>query len=60
MQRITLHHLAARTNGFRTRLHNKQLAGVTVFRPFNVHRTTVVLLDLHRLLRQFLHFLVRQ
>ena len=60
MQRITLHHLAARTHGFRTRLNNEQLAGMTVFRPFDVHWTTVVLLDLYRLLRQFLHFFVSQ
>ena len=60
MQRITLHHLATRTHGFRTRLHNEQLAGMTVFRPFDIHRTTVVLLDLHRLLGQFLHFFVSQ
>ena len=60
MQRITLHHLATRTHGFRARLHNEQLAGMTVFRPFDIHRTTVVLLDLHRLLGQFLHFFVSQ
>ena len=60
MQRITLHPLAARTHGFWTRLNNEQLAGMTVFRPFDVHWTTVVLLDLYRLLRQFLHFFVSQ
>ena len=60
MQRITLHHLAARAHSFRTRLHNEQFAGMTVFRPFDVHRTTVVLLDLYRLLRQLLHFCVGQ
>ena len=60
VQRITLHHLTARADGFRTRLHDKQLAGVPVFCPFDVHRTAVVFFDLHRLLRQFLHFGVGQ
>ncbi|SSM43080.1 Uncharacterised protein [Klebsiella pneumoniae] len=55
---ITLHHLAAGTHGFRTRLDDKQLTGVAIFRPLDIHRTAVVLLDLHRLLRQLLHFLV--
>ncbi len=31
---------------------------MTVFRPFDIHRTTIVLLNLHRLFRQFLHFFV--
>ncbi len=30
---ITLHHLAAGTHGFRTRLNDKQLTGVAIFRP---------------------------
>ena len=55
---ITLHHLAAGTHGFRTRLNDKQLTGVAIFRPLDIHRTAVVLLDLHRLLRQLLHLLV--
>ena len=56
MEGIALHHLAAGTDGFRTRLHDKQLTGMAVFRPFDIHRTVVVLLDLNRLLRQLLHF----
>ena len=60
VQRITLHHLTARTDGLRTRLDDKQLAGVPVFRPFDIHRTAVVFFNLHRLLRQFLHFGVGQ
>lgn len=31
---------------------------MTVFRPFDIHRTTIVLLNLHRLFRQLLHFFV--
>ena len=57
MQRITLHHLTARTDGFRARPDDKQLTGMAIFRPLDIHWATVVL-DLHRLLRQLFHFLV--
>ncbi|MNZ90348.1 hypothetical protein D3C78_1093070 [compost metagenome] len=60
MQRVTLHDLAARTHGFWTRLHDKQLAGVSVFRPFDIHRTAIVLLNLHRLFRQLLHVVITE
>ena len=60
VQRVTLHHLPARANGLRTRLNDKQLAGVAVFRPLDVHWTAVVFFDLYSLLRQLLHFIVGQ
>ena len=51
---------AARLHGFRPRLHDEQLAGFAVLRPFHVHRPAVVLLDPHRLARQFQHLGVVQ
>ena len=53
-QQVTLHDVgaAAAFNGFRTSLYDVQLAAVTVFGPLDIHRTTVVLLDDHRLLGQ--------
>ncbi len=60
MQRVTLHHLTAGTHGFRTRLDDKQFAGVAIFGPLDIHRTAIVLLNLHRLLRQLLHFGIGQ
>ncbi|CCJ97896.1 hypothetical protein BN130_390 [Cronobacter malonaticus 507] len=59
MQRVALHHLAARAHGFRTRLHNKQLAGVTIFSPLDIHRAAIVFLNLYGLFRQFLHLFRR-
>ena len=48
----------AALNRFRTGLQNVDLAVDTVLAPLDIHRAAVVLLDLHRLLRQLLHLLV--
>ena len=47
--------MRARFHGFRARLHDVQLAGCTVFRPLDVHRALVVLLDRQRLPGQRFH-----
>lgn len=54
---ITLHHRRGNAR-FQDAPDDKQLTGVAIFRPLDIHRTAVVLLDLHRLLRQLLHLLV--
>ncbi len=36
------------------------LPGVAIFRPLNIHRATVVFLNLYGLFCQFLHFFVGQ
>ena len=60
VQLITFHHLLVRADGFRTRLNDIQFAVVTVFRPLDVHRTTVVFFNGNRLFCQFFHFAVGQ
>src|SRR3989338_3336938 len=54
LEQVALHYIdiGAAFHRFRTRLNDVQLAVVAVFGPLDVHRTTVVLLDDHRLLGQ--------
>src|SRR3989344_615067 len=62
LQQVTFHDvgLGAALHGFRTGLHDVQLAVVTVLGPFDVHRALVVLLDDHRLLCQLADFGIGQ
>ncbi|MNQ31146.1 hypothetical protein D3C85_445110 [compost metagenome] len=62
LQQVTFHDvgLGAALHGFRTGLHDVQLAVVTVLGPLDVHRALVVLLDDHRLLGQLADFSVGQ
>lgn len=39
---------------------DNQFTGVAIFRPLNIHRATVVFLNLYGLFCQFLHFFVGQ
>ncbi|MCY1285317.1 hypothetical protein D9M70_342490 [compost metagenome] len=58
LQQVAFHHGGAGTalNGFRTGLHDVQLAVVTILGPLDIHRAAVVFLDDQRLLGQFGHF----
>src|SRR5690606_35670461 len=56
-QQIALHHggAGAALNGFRTGLHDVQLAVVTVLGPLDIHRAAIVFFDDHRLFGQLAH-----
>src|SRR5690606_29603236 len=60
LQQVALHHGGAgpALHGFRTGLDDVQLAVVTILRPLDVHRTTVVFLDDQRLAGEIGDFLV--
>ncbi len=62
LEQVALHDVgrSAALHGFRTGLHDVQLAVVAVLGPFDVHRALVVLFDDHRLLGQFADFRVGQ
>ena len=59
-QLVALHHLFIGTNGFWARLNDKQLTGVPIFRPLDIHWATIVLLNHQRLMCQLLHFMIVQ
>src|SRR5690606_36305591 len=62
LQQVTFHHVdvAAALHGLRARLDDVQLAVITVFGPLDIHRTTIVLFDGHRLLGQAHDFFIAQ
>ena len=55
LEAFDLRRASARLHRFRARLHDVELAGGAVLRPFDIHRTPVVLLDHERLLRELVH-----
>ena len=57
---ITFHDLFVGTDCLRTCLHNIELAGVTIFSPFDIHRAAIVLLNQQGLPGQLFHFVIGQ